>query len=103
MRKADYVRSAPQSRAHACHWPGCSAQVPPALWGCKPHWFLLPKAIRDDIWSHYRPGQEERLDPSAQYLRAADNAQAWIRDHLEQEAVQKREADKFTGDLFDGS
>ena len=29
--KADYVRSAKQTRRHTCHWPGCRRQVPPAM------------------------------------------------------------------------
>jgi len=37
--KADYVRSQGQTRNHHCHWPGCDKQVPPAMWGCKGHWY----------------------------------------------------------------
>jgi len=25
--------------------------VPPKMWGCKKHWFKLPKSLRDKIWS----------------------------------------------------
>lgn len=42
---------------HACMWPGCQRQVPGAMWGCKPHWFALPRSIRADISSAYVPGQ----------------------------------------------
>lgn len=76
--KADYVRSQGQTRAHTCHWPGCTQQVPPAMWGCRPHWFKLPKPIRDAIWAAYRPGQEKTMDPSPRYLAAAKAAQDWI-------------------------
>lgn len=79
--KADYVRRQPQTRKHHCHWPGCNAQVPPAMWGCKAHWFRLPKALRDRIWETYRPGQEKTMSPSDAYLEAADAVQAWIREH----------------------
>jgi len=34
---------------HTCHWPGCNKEVPPAMWGCKTHWFSLPKRLRDRI------------------------------------------------------
>jgi hypothetical protein len=78
MSKADYVRSQGQTREHHCHWPGCQRQVPPAMWGCKPHWFKLPKAIRDRIWRTYRPGQERTLTPSREYVSAARDAEAWI-------------------------
>lgn len=78
MNKADYVRRQRQTRNHGCHWPGCTVQVPPAMWGCKPHWFRLPKRLRDAIWDTYEPGQEQTLTPSAAYLAAARDAQAWI-------------------------
>jgi hypothetical protein len=77
--KSDYVLRQPQTRSHSCHWPGCDKQVPPAMWGCSRHWFRLPSEIRMKIWRAYRPGQEEDLSPSAAYLEAAEEAQAWIR------------------------
>lgn len=76
--KADYVRSQGQTRAHHCHWPGCTKQVPPAMWGYSPHWFALPARLRARIWATYKPGQEVLLTPSAEYLAAADAAQKWI-------------------------
>lgn len=44
------------------------------MWGCKPHWFKLPKAIRDRIWATYVPGQEITKTPSEDYLEAAMEA-----------------------------
>jgi len=38
---------------------------------CKPHWYSLPKDMRDWIWATYRPGQEVTKDPSPEYLEAA--------------------------------
>lgn len=84
--KYDYVRRQTQSRFHECHWPGCGQQVPPALWGCKRHWMMLPKRLRDAIWASYRPGQEKDMKPSKAYLEAARAVQEWIREH---EAKQK--------------
>jgi hypothetical protein len=63
---------------HLCHWPGCKQEVPPALWGCKEHWFKLPYAIRLRIVSTYTPGQEETKNPSLEYIAAAMRAQEWI-------------------------
>jgi transcriptional regulator with XRE-family HTH domain len=77
-RKVRYVKAQGQTRKHHCHWPGCEAQVPPAMWGCKAHWFRLPKALRDRIWRTYAPGQEVDLTPSAEYLEVADAVQEWI-------------------------
>lgn len=81
ITKADYVRSQGQTRAHHCHWPGCEKQVPPAMWGCKAHWFKLPQGLRNRIWATYRPGQEITMTPSDAYLRVADEVQKWIREN----------------------
>lgn len=79
MDKYQHVREAKQTRRHVCHWPGCGKQVPPAMWGCKAHWFRLPAPIRARIWATYRAGQEISLTPSAAYLDAAKDAEQWIR------------------------
>lgn len=83
-RKVIYVCNQPQTRAHICHWPGCQRQVPPPRWGCKPHWFTLPKPLRDKIWQTYRPGQEVTLTPSAAYLDTAQEVQTWIHSFIEE-------------------
>jgi len=80
--KADYVRAQRQTRSHTCHWPGCGKQVPPAMWGCKQHWFALPKRLRDKIWRAYRPGQEIDMRPSEGYLEIANEVQQWIAEQL---------------------
>lgn len=79
--KARYVKSQCQTRPHHCHWPGCAQQVPPALWGCKRHWYMLPKELRDAIWEAYQPGQEVRGTPSPEYVAVALRVQQWIRDN----------------------
>lgn len=76
--KVAYVKSQKQTRNHECHWPGCAKQVPPAMWGCREHWYRLPKPLRDRIWKTFRPGQEVSMTPSAEYLAAARDVQAWI-------------------------
>ena len=82
--KADYVRSQKQTRDHTCHWPGCEVQVPPAMYMCKRHWFKLPKALQNKIWSAYRPGQEITMTPSREYVAAAREVQKWIKGHLKE-------------------
>lgn len=80
--KAEYVLDEPNSDPnHHCHWPGCTTKVKPAMWGCRKHWFMLPKELRDRIWKTYRPGQEKTKDPSRDYLRAAADAQRWIEEN----------------------
>lgn len=83
--QAEYVRRQPQTRPHTCHWPGCGRQVPPAMWGCKPHWFALPQRLRDKIWRTYQPGQEVTLTPSEAYLAAAQEVQTWIQREFKPE------------------
>lgn len=48
------------------------------MWGCKEHWFKLPKTLRDAIWREYRPGQEKDGTPSDRYLVVAALVQEWI-------------------------
>ena len=81
--KADYVRSQGQGRDHTCHWPGCEKQVPPAMWGCKVHWYKLPQVLRNKIWRAYEPGQEVTMTPSDEYLTVAREVQDWIKSRLQ--------------------
>jgi hypothetical protein len=76
--KVEHVRAAGQTRGHTCHWPGCQTEVPPAMWGCQMHWYMLPKDIRSEIWRAYEIDQEETGNVSSQYVAAARKAQDWI-------------------------
>ena len=81
-QKADYVRGRTANDGrHGCHWPGCTMRVPPAMWGCKPHWYRLPPRLRQRIWATFRPGQEITKTPSPEYLAAAKEVQQWIAEH----------------------
>ena len=51
------------------------------MWGCKFHWFCLPKYLRDKIWDTYVPGQEITKEPSEEYMEVAMEVQRWIRDN----------------------
>ena len=82
--KVEHVRRAIRSGetgGHHCHWPGCKAKCAPAAWGCRAHWYSLPKRLRDKVWATYRPGQEVSKDPSDAYLAVADEVQQWIREN----------------------
>jgi hypothetical protein len=48
------------------------------MWGCKKHWFMLPKQLRDKIWAAYVPGQEITKTPSGDYIDVANEVQEWI-------------------------
>lgn len=57
--------------SHTCHAEGCTVEVPPSMWGCRRHWFMVPKPLRDRVWATYRPGQEIDKRPSDEYREAA--------------------------------
>lgn len=80
-KKAEHVKKAKQTRKHTCHWPGCKIQVPPAKWGCRQHWFMLPKRLRAKVWAAYQIKQEETMTPSPQYLEVAREVQKWIEEN----------------------
>lgn len=79
--KVRHVKKAGQTRDHHCHWPGCTKQVPPALWGCYSHWMKLPKRLRDAIWAAYNPGQEVDGTPSVEYIRVAREVRTWVKEN----------------------
>lgn len=81
-QKRRYVARQKQFRKHTCHWKGCETQCPPAMWGCKKHWFTLPKTLRDKVWMYYRPGQEIKLNPSTKYLNVAKEVDKWIASYI---------------------
>lgn len=89
MSKTAYVQSEAKRGAgnHHCHWPGCEKSVPPAMWGCKPHWVALPTELRNMIWDAYVPGQEISKTPSPEYILVAQAVQEWIEDQQRAEAI----------------
>jgi hypothetical protein len=63
---------------HHCHWTGCPKEVPPSKWGCKKHWFTLPRHLQLKLSKAYVPGQEVTKTPSAEYIQVAREIQDWI-------------------------
>jgi hypothetical protein len=47
----------------------------------------LPYGLRALIWSTYEIGQEQRMDPSEDYLDAAHEVQEWIAEHYPEGAA----------------
>lgn len=67
-------------RLHECAAPGCSEQISLSLLMCKPHWYSLPKRLRDAVWAAYRAGKVTgRL--GREYVAAVRAAQAWLEEH----------------------
>lgn len=67
--------------AHHCHARGCKTAVPPKMFMCKRHWYMLPKRLRDAVWATYRPGQEVTKDPSDMYMAVSREAIEWLARH----------------------
>ena len=60
--------------SHHCHATGCTAPVPPEMFACRRHWFMLPRPLRNDIWKTYRVGQCDDWQISHAYANAARSA-----------------------------
>jgi hypothetical protein len=59
---------------HYCHARGCRVECDPHRLMCPPHWRMVPEPLQRAVWKHYREGQEDRKDPSAAWMKAADAA-----------------------------
>lgn len=55
----------------SCHAVQCNTPVPPKMHMCAKHWRMVPKALQDLIWHHYRAGQEVDKKPTLEYLVVA--------------------------------
>ena len=74
--KVDHVLSEAKKgdQGHVCHAADCPEHVPPAMFMCKRHWFMVPVPLRKRIWALYEPGQEITKDASPEYLEVAREA-----------------------------
>jgi hypothetical protein len=59
-----------------CRIDGCTNVHGREKFCCLVHWRALPKHLRDAIWGAYR----EQGVFSAEYLQAAENAEAFLED-----------------------
>lgn len=98
---------------HECHAHGCRVQVPERFLFCSPHWFATRKVLQNAIWREYRPGQEERKNPSNRYLalqrlcvselahRPRGNLAIATEYALQAETFRQRAIDEGAGDPFE--
>lgn len=63
---------------HTCHATACEVNVPPEMFMCRRHWFMLPKRLRDKIWRHYREGQCDDWQITKAYSEAAKECVRFI-------------------------
>jgi len=81
----------PVTYPRSCFWPRCTRTVPASRLGCRPHWYALPKVLRDRIWEHYVPGQNA-LTCSQEYREVLCEVLAWAR---ERQAEKDTEAERI--------
>ncbi len=65
---------------HKCYVPHCNKQVPDNQGMCKPHWFRVPKPLRDEIFRSYR---EKDGTNGARWLEAIKIVDAEVTGVLE--------------------
>lgn len=57
--------------SHHCHAIDCDIPVPPKMHMCLKHWRMVPKAVQELIWKHYRHEQEIDKKPTIDYIATA--------------------------------
>lgn len=93
-RRSRYSTST--DKGHACFWPGCVLTVPGSMYGCRTHWFTLPKEYRDRIWKHYRPGQERDLSKvTREYAAVHREIMEWTRKRTTDQPVSVQKGFQF--------
>jgi hypothetical protein len=64
---------------HECPHPTCTRRVSRDRLACPPHWFQLPKDIRDRVWATYRSGDghghREAIADALDYFSTQDGRQ----------------------------
>lgn len=64
--------------SHLCHALRCKVEVPPAMFMCRKHWYMVPRQMRALVWLHYVPGQEVTKDPTPEYLDVVHEAIKYV-------------------------
>ena len=44
----------PGDGTHRCPGPRCKTRVPYHMLACRPHWYAVPKPLRDAVWHAVR-------------------------------------------------
>lgn len=66
--------------SHKCAAFNCQEIVPDRMLMCRRHWYMVPTRIRNDVWRHYKPGQESgKTEASLAYRYAIGEAISAVR------------------------
>jgi hypothetical protein len=62
--------------AHDCPATACTRRIGQRMLMCRPHWFTVPKALRDAVWDAYAgglgAGSPEHLEAVSAAVRAVN-------------------------------
>lgn len=75
---------------HHCHAIGCKKIVSPKVLMCAGHWRMLPPELRFPVIRSYRRGQTEDKRPSADWIKAAKTAIAFVEAEDEERRLRAR-------------
>ena len=59
------------STSHECPATSCTRRVGAHMLMCRPHWFMVPKPLRDDVWDAYSGGAGAGSVEHVDAIRAA--------------------------------
>ena len=78
--------------SHTCHADNCRAECPPQYLCCRKHWSMVPQPMQLLVYTHYRRGQCDDMNPSVEWWQAAMTAVLWVATKEQQPLdVVKRE------------
>jgi hypothetical protein len=57
--------------SHLCPAPGCPQHVSADRLMCRPHWYAVPKPLRDAVWATWQSGRGAGTPAHTAAIRAA--------------------------------
>lgn len=81
-----------KKKDHHCHAMGCSTPCKPQLLMCPAHWRMVPKALKQEVYKHYQPGQVTgQVTPSKEWHTAANAAIQAVFDREQGHRAMRRQ------------
>jgi hypothetical protein len=71
--------------------------VPLSLWGCREHWYVLPRELRVNIVLTYARGIDDDTHPTPNYIEACRQAREWIAQHHPEASPAHNRENEATG------
>lgn len=84
MADQHFENVAPVDTTHRCPGPKCERRVAADQLACRDHWFQVPKALRDEVWSAWRSlqrgGGDDPVEAEQRHAVACDRAIATMKE-----------------------